>query len=325
MQREPTTGMGYRFKAKETIADGVRRIANEQLTKALDELDDRRLGPHETIHQARKRCKKVRALLRLARPALAGDTYAFENAWYRDTGREIATIRDAQTRIETVDALRREYGRLVSEEVFGRVRSALVARREALLADRVSLQCSLDEVCERLEEGLQRVDDWKLEDDGFEALRGGLVQRYQRGRSALRTAYDEPSAEHLHEWRKRVKDHRYHVRLLAPVWPGPMQARQHELHALSDLLGEDHDLFVLESFASQEPKAAGGEDVVRVVLALALGRRMELRTAARSLGARLFAEKPKRVADRIGAWFETWKAEAPERAKVVHEPRLVRA
>lgn len=317
--------MGYRFKHRESFGEGLRRIASEQLTKAIAEVEDRSLGSHETVHQARKRCKKVRALLRLVRPALRGDTYARENAWYRDTGREIATVRDAQTRIETVDALRRRYGRLVSDEVFAAARSALVARRETLLSDRASFDRCLEEVGERLAVGLARVDGWALERDGFDALRGGLVQRYARGRDAMRGAYREPTAEHFHEWRKRVKDHRYHVRLLESLWKPAMQVREAELHALSDLLGEDHDLFVLESLAAVEPRAVGAAEVARVLLALALGRRMELRAAARPLGARLFAEKPKRIAQRMESWCETWRAEEPASAQAVHEPRLVRA
>jgi CHAD domain-containing protein len=299
--------MSYRLRARETVEHGLRRIASKEITKAITEVDDRCVGPHATVHQARKRCKKLRALLRLVRPALAGGgTFELENAWYRDTGREIATVRDAQTRVETLEALLSRYGPLVADEVFGRVRSGLVARREDLLADATVFERCLEEVRERLEVGRRRVDGWELECEGFDALAGGLERSYGQARAALERAYGDPCALNFHTWRKRVKDHRYHVRLLRDVWQRPMHARELELHALSDLLGEDHDLVVLEDFLSEHPDAVGGAAIVRVLQALVLGRRAELRAAARPLGARLFAEKSKRLVARFGAWHRVW-------------------
>lgn len=36
-------------------------------------------------------------------------------------------------------------------------------------------------------------------------------------------AQAKPSVENLHEWRKRVKDLWYQVRLLTPLWPGMLK------------------------------------------------------------------------------------------------------
>jgi hypothetical protein len=64
-------GMGYRFRHDdESVEAGLRRIAAEQLTKALASLDADAL--HEGVHDARKRVKKLRGLLRLVRPGVQG-------------------------------------------------------------------------------------------------------------------------------------------------------------------------------------------------------------------------------------------------------------
>ena len=61
----------------------------------------------------------------------------------------------------------------------------------------------------------------------------------------FKTAPEEPSAEHLHEWRKRVKDLWYQQQLLEALWPEVMKAQAKEAKKLSKQLGEDHDLAVL--------------------------------------------------------------------------------
>ena len=75
---------------------------------------------------------------------------------------------------------------------------------------------------------------------------------YARGRGEFRTMRKRPTVDGLHEWRKRVTDLWYHASLLEAAWPKPMKALGREAHALSDLLGDDHDLGVLaERFAAQ--------------------------------------------------------------------------
>jgi hypothetical protein len=64
--------MSYHLKRSDgPVQDGVRRIAVDQIDAAIAELDDKALDVHETVHQIRKRCKKLRGLIRLVRPAFA--------------------------------------------------------------------------------------------------------------------------------------------------------------------------------------------------------------------------------------------------------------
>ena len=60
--------MSYRMTHDdETIEAGIWCIAVEQIGKAINELNDDNLECHEAIHQIRKRFKKIRGLVRLAR------------------------------------------------------------------------------------------------------------------------------------------------------------------------------------------------------------------------------------------------------------------
>ncbi|HZD88798.1 MAG TPA: CHAD domain-containing protein, partial [Pseudolabrys sp.] len=100
--------MPYRFKrSDDSVEHGVRRIAIEQLDKAIDEIDDGDLSRGVRVHQVRKRCKKLRALIRLIRPTLAD--FAAENAALRDAGHALAFARDAAVLIATYDGLMDAY------------------------------------------------------------------------------------------------------------------------------------------------------------------------------------------------------------------------
>ena len=72
-------------------------------------------------------------------------------------------------------------------------------------------------------------------------------------------AVDKPTVPRLHEWRKRTKDLRYALELLEPLWPDVMEAFAAEVDDLADLLGEDHDLALLEAFV-RDPSLACDDD-----------------------------------------------------------------
>jgi CHAD domain-containing protein len=141
-----------------------------------------------------------------------------------------------------------------------------------------------------LTEARARVDGWPLERDGFDAFEDGLRRIYRRGRRDWRAALEDPSTENLHEWRKRVKDLWYSYSLLQEAWKPVMGALADEAHALSDRLGDDHDLAVLSDF--------GAEPLEELIAT----RRRELQEEAFAYGARLYADKPGAYVRRIERW-----------------------
>ena len=56
--------MPYHLLENESIGAGIKRMAHQQVQRAILEVDNKTLDCHDTVHQVRKRCKKVRALLR---------------------------------------------------------------------------------------------------------------------------------------------------------------------------------------------------------------------------------------------------------------------
>lgn len=299
--------MSYRFEVHETVAEGVRRIAQEQLAKAVGELGEGDLDIHETIHQVRKRCKKVRGLVRVVRPAVP-DLYDRENTIFRDAARTLAAGRDATAFIETYDALMSHYEDAVDRQTFGLLRAALTRRRDEVV-DEHDLHDRLEAFTATIREAQERVHGWDLPEKGYGAVRGGLAKTYGRARGRMKDAYDEETDEAFHEWRKRVKYHLYHMRLMRNLWPPVVKARCHALDELNDLLGDDHDLAVFKAAIDVDGETFAGFEHRQAFLGLMDRRRGELQARARTLGQRLFAEETDAFVERFGAYWKAWHRE----------------
>ena len=106
--------MAYKLQAVETVRDGLRRCAREQLDRAIEELTTRaHEDPVEAVHDARKALKKARSLLRLSRGTIDSGERRRENAALRKAGRTLSAARDAEVKVQAVDELSQRFaGRL---------------------------------------------------------------------------------------------------------------------------------------------------------------------------------------------------------------------
>jgi len=121
----------------------------------------------------------------------------------------------------------------------------------------------------------------------------------------MEIARENPSVESFHEWRKRAKYLRYHLRLLRPAWPRLLKRTRSEVKTLGDLLGDDHDLAVLEEVLTVALGDNTDQERIGVLMALMRQRSLELRDQACWLGRRIYAEKPKAFRKRIGCYWDT--------------------
>ncbi|MEZ5269927.1 MAG: hypothetical protein R2789_15645 [Microthrixaceae bacterium] len=69
-----------------------------------------------------------------------------------------------------------------------------------------------------------------------------------------------------------VKYHRYQLELLSSIGGGLIEPWADRLHDLTDLLGDDHDLWELVAVVRSDPGAFGGEEALDAIEVLAAGR-----------------------------------------------------
>lgn len=292
--------MAYRFKLHESLEDGVRRIALDQIERASVELAPAEIGG-TAIHETRKCLKRLRALLRLVRPGLGDRVFRRENTRLRNIAQALSPARDVD--ILPAAAAKLE-GMLGGEKppALDILRAVLSSHTvTALPLKSQSLKDAKDAV-----QGLHaKFKKLPLKDADFSVVEQGLRDAARNARRTYAEAYVLQSDEAFHEWRKCVQLHWRHMQLLARAWPEMFEARIGTAKHLSQLLGDEHDLSVLEAFANNLPESKMPQPDRAAALGLIEARKVELRAAAAPLGLRLHAERPKAFAASIG---EIWKA-----------------
>lgn len=158
-----------------------------------------------------------------------------------------------------------------------------------------------------LHEARARASRWHLGKDGWSTVGEGLRRVYRQGRKALQTVQAAPSDTAFHEWRKQVKYLRHQVQLFRPIWPGPLEALTQELHALSDYLGDDHDLVVLRSKLTASGSPLESTSARQVLLANLDRERATLQRKALRVGARIYEEPPALFCSRLRQYWRAWR------------------
>lgn len=299
--------MPYSVIPGETVSDAVQRIAVEQIDRALAAIEDTAAPRLEAAYALRKRCKKIRAILRLARGPLDGEgLYKPANAALRDIAATFSGLRDADVVLDSYDRIMADAASETPDfnrRPFGPIRAQLTRRRNALVSgDERDLTVLLDEAHWQLLTFRLGIADWAFDIDGFAAIEPGFRKTYGRVLSSAEAAQEEGSVEAFHEWRKRVKYHRNHLRLLKKMAPRALNPRILSTWKLGDILGLDHDLAVIHDIVRDEPRFDRVQSRRRF-LSIVARRRSGLQDAAFAFAEEIgFADEDTTVSRMAGLW-----------------------
>jgi CYTH domain-containing protein/CHAD domain-containing protein len=292
------------------VADEVWRVRKERLGDAIELLDAviaRTADVESAVHDVRKRCKEMRGLARLVRPAL-GKRYEPFNRHVRDAANELSALRDAHALAATFDTL------LSAHELDDQLRSVRDRQVALAAAATASIEAGDERIAAARELLIVARDDaraWTLDDD-FDPLGQGLAATYRAGRQALRRARYDPTDEHVHEWRKAVKYLWYQTRLLHDAAPSVLGPMVEQLDALAEALGDDHDLAVMVAALDAEPDRFGEPDVVDHARRIARDQQDAMRTRAFRAGASVYAERPTALRERVTTYWRVAADRGPE-------------
>jgi len=238
-------------------------------------------------------------VLRLVRDDIGKDTFRAENHRYRDAARILSDSRDSEVLIETLEALVEAHPDIATEAGPLIIDFDQRRRRDRESSD-TAIDSRLEQAAQTIEEGSRLIDNWDLTKSDWQLFAGGLRRTYRDGRRRLDDIEASITPEAVHEWRKRVKDLWYQLRLLRNSWKNGLKSPVKETGHLAELLGEYNDLSVLldalEAHHEADPAKAG-------LRSLAAARQMEILDEALPLGKRIYAEKPRQFTDRIGTYW----------------------
>ncbi len=279
----------------------MRRLCGERLDEAMGMLDK---GHHfDAVHDVRKEIKKLRAILRLVRSGIGETDYDKAANSLRDAADRLNAMRDAQVEITALQNLARQSNGHIPRSALPKIQSAL---RQNCRAEEQKLGATMDSVKQVLFGARLQLGNLKVKSNGWKAVRPGLKKIYSRGRKALTLAERKPSPEHFHQWRKRVKDLANQLRLVCSARPGKLKPHMDELDHLGDLLGDDHDLFMLNKFVGETIRLPREKKPVEEAIA---ERQNKLRSEALELGASFYTKKPNQFCRQIGTGWKSWRGQ----------------
>lgn len=291
---------GYRLKPDEAAGKGMKRIALRQIKRALEELEQARSGDEKRVHDLRKRFKRLRAALRLVRDDIGKRKYRSRNSDFRNAAHAFNDVRDARVLVDSLGRLA-EHSDELPGEVLGRFRELLEGRaREAFDRARDADQ-TFESVEEMLKRGRRKIGDWRVDAGDWRELGAGLERVYRQSFQGFAAATISQSTENLHEWRKRAKYFWHGLQIVETVWPEGMAEFGDDVHELTNLLGDDHDLAMLQRVVDEAGDVMGAQRDSEAVSHAIAKRRVALQSEAIETGRRVFREDSSAIKRRINA------------------------
>ena len=259
---------------------------------------DLRDSDEHAIHEARKSVKKTRAILRLLQTSL-GSAYDSENTRLRRAARSLSALRDLDAMTETLRSLQDRHSTVLTASIIRPVTRGLRGRTRHVRS-RASLLVS--KAKSALDKSDRSAPDRVRSAARFSAVRDGVAHGYRRARKAMQQVTAESNDADVHAWRRKVKDHWYHVRLFEGLHATP-RARARRLRQLERWLGDDHDLAFLKTTILHRPDHFGDARATATVLGCIAKDQASLRRRALALGHRLFADKSRQFPQSLKAWW----------------------
>jgi CHAD domain-containing protein len=287
---------------KDSFGDTLAAAARSVIADARRALADPELSDAEAVHEVRKALKRWRALLRLlARPL--GEQADQMRVEARELMRALSGARDAQSSLDALADLRK------SDVPFSPTSLETIGQRLTAIRDAAEQTGFTKEMRERLSRYLDyatlSLERWPLTAINFDTVADGLISTYRRARQLIPDNWAEADAEHLHDLRRRVVEHRHQMDLMEPLWPRLGQVWAEEAQRLRNRLGACQDLAVFIGLtAPHQPLAPWRSRLAPLIDAR---RAAHLKAAAR-LAGRLFAEKPKAFRRRLMALWSARRA-----------------
>jgi CHAD domain-containing protein len=295
--------MPFRLRSTESIADGLRRLAREELRSITTHLDGAAPPRDDTIHEIRKSVKKTRAILHVV-GADHGRGLAKSAKRLHAINCRLSALRDADVMLETLQTLRIKDRGILNGRCFARVHRRLSSHQQSVMK-----AARRKETWQRVGQSVRKIrqdaKQWKPTHRQFGSLAASIRLAHQRGRTAMAHARKSQRAADFHEWRKQIKALWYELRLVEGS--GPRIRRDvTALHRAEAWLGNEHNVVVLcDELSKDVPQGDSRIDLDRVRL---VGDRYqcELRTKALASTKRIYERAPREYANSVRREWKRW-------------------
>jgi hypothetical protein len=247
--------------------------------------------------------------MRLIKSELDEDSFLLENSFYGDSGRILSDLRDSTVLIYTFDKLLQSSELEMSNFDFSVFRNFLIEKHKNISAYKNKKSQVINSLSTDLLLARSRVFDWPISGDNFKVIKKNLQKIYEQGQGYMYAVFSEAIKVNVHEWRKRVKDLWYSMRILSNLWPEIMSPLVILLGKLADTLGDTNDLFLLKERIIANQSKFKDDQHTRELINFIDRRIIDLLRDARSIGRKIYSEDSKYFVGRMQNYFEIWRSE----------------
>ncbi len=284
--------MPYVFHKSESVANAAQRVARELLDDTLEMIRNPDVTLDVRTHEARKAIKKLRGLLRLAEPSShRGPTDREIDKELRDAARKLAPFRDSDVMRAALQTAAKSSHGLIDDDVADKIHAAIT---EGTSVETSTQAVSLALYATDVTSIGDKLAASEISTKNLATLEASYLNTCNKAYTLLQKVLaGNPAEEDFHRWRKFVKYHFYHTRLLARIYGKRARKRAKDANALEEVLGEHHDLAVLvERIRARRRKIRKFCDVDRLT-GYMVARQLTLEEEALELGRRLFPKEAK--------------------------------
>ena len=203
------------IRRPETLKHGVLRTTESLIKSVAAHLDSR--NDEESIHRVRTAIKRLRALLRLIRPAVETAFFDRENERLRITARILSFARDSEVARDTLKTLP------VSDQSTQEAVNTALPGLEKRVERTKTHKPNVTKVKQRLNRTRQSFRHLRFRGTDQEIIRAGIRKVYGQGRRRMKAAIETGQESAYHRWRIRAKNLYYELQFLEPVRPKPLR------------------------------------------------------------------------------------------------------
>jgi CHAD domain-containing protein len=263
--------MSFALRPGKPITRELKRIARKELGGASKRLlQDHR--DDDDVHEGRKSVKKVEALAKV-----------LDQIGVAPPRKDVKRLREVR---RTFDHLRSRFAHRIPEHTSAIIRTHLSRRKSQMTHRAQAGSGRLTRAGRTLRKIRRSAKQWVAPSIDVAELPDVLRRTFRASRKAMKRAQTRGRAADFHEWRKRVKDLWYQLRLAERLVSG-LGSRIEEFRALETALGEEHNLVVLRTKLTRERGLRNIKSHINRITAMSTAVQQELRRSALVLGTQL--------------------------------------
>jgi hypothetical protein len=281
------------------LAHSVPKLAQKYLDLAIDQLDEQRSGQETAIHQARRYLKRVRALLRLVeaadKKALSGLRHDLTEAAHR-----LSDVRDAAALVECTERLAPYLKGRQASDMAEPLHNAAKRRQELMAVEDTSTQAAVTKTIATCRKVIKEIDHCQFgRASAGKILAAARRENHTNAREALKLCHHGGEQRAFHELRKCAQITHFQAAFVRIAWPFAFDAEAGQAKKLAELLGEEHDIEVLNILLQVEPHLFGAIPDKDRLASLLNERRAALRHDAMGIAAALYEHSARMEAHRL--------------------------